>query len=99
MTVAWLRLVRAESPEEQARAQKVIAGAIIGGAVMVLAKPMSAWLFGIDPSNPSGDLPVELVDMVDKLLSLLMYIGAVVLIVGLVWGGIQLARRARRRVA
>ncbi|MEM2922470.1 MAG: hypothetical protein QXF26_09175, partial [Candidatus Bathyarchaeia archaeon] len=34
-------LVRAEGPEEQARAQRVLAGVVLGGAVMALAKPIA----------------------------------------------------------
>jgi len=88
-----IKLVRAESPEEQARAQRVIAGCIIAGVLMAIAKPMAEWSTGIDFDNPSGDLPPELIDAANRLLNLLMYIGAVVVIGGLVYGGIQLSRR------
>ncbi len=88
-----IRLVRAESPEEQARAQRVIAGCIIAGVLMAIAKPMAEWATGVDFDNPSGDLPPELTDAVNKLLNLLMYIGVVVVIGGLIYGGIQLSRK------
>ena len=84
-------LVRAESPEEQAAAQKVIAGAIIGGAIMALAKPIAIWITGKDYA--SMGLPNELVNMLDTLLTLLQAIGVVALIAGLIYGGIQLRRR------
>jgi len=99
-------LVRAESPEEQARAQRVLAGVVLGGAMMALAKPIAYWVTGItyDPStgtwyiggNPA-DLPAELVAMVDRLLTLLMVIGVVVAIAGGIYAGIQLARAEERR--
>jgi len=109
-------IMRAEAPEERARAQRVLAGCIIGGACLVLARPVASWVTGIsigtDPTtgdkiffkdkNGNGrydagtdeklDLPSDLADMADKLLLLLMVIGAVVLVVGIMWGGIQIGR-------
>ena len=99
-------LVRAEGPEEQARAQRVLAGVVLGGAMMALAKPIAYWITGItyDPSTGTwyiggkpADLPVELVAMVDRLLTLLMVIGVVVAIAGGIYAGIQLARAEERR--
>ena len=99
-------LVRAEGPEEQARAQRVLAGVVLGGAMMALAKPIAYWITGItyDPStgawyigNKPADLPAELVAMVDRLLTLLMVIGVVVAIAGGIYAGIQLARAEERR--
>ena len=85
-----LRLVRAEGPEEQARAQKVLAGCIIAGVLMALAKPLAYWATGWNASMQQ-DLPTELVTAVNNLLELLMYIGVVVVIAGIIYGGIQLA--------
>ncbi len=91
-----VQLVRAESAEEQARAQKVIAGGVLGGAVMFLAKPVAFWLTGIDPTAPGSNLPAALITMVNNLLTLLQYLGGVVVVGGLIYGGIQLARRSRK---
>jgi len=85
-----LQLVRAEGPEEQAKAQKVLAGCIIAGVLMAIAKPLAYWATGWDPNN-NGNLPPELINAVDNLLNLLMYIGVVVVIAGIIYGGIQLA--------
>jgi len=85
-----LRLVRAEGPEEQARAQKVLAGCIIAGVLMALAKPLAFWATGWNTSMQQ-DLPPELITAVNNLLELLMYIGVVVVIAGIIYGGIQLA--------
>jgi len=99
-----VRLVRAESPEEQARAQTVLAGVVIGGAIMVLAKPIAYWVTGIYYDSATGqwmiggrpaDLPPELITMIDRLLTLLMVIGVVVAIAGGIYAGIQLARKRR----
>ncbi|MBI4258298.1 MAG: hypothetical protein HY619_05020, partial [Thaumarchaeota archaeon] len=91
------QLVRAESAEDQARAQKVIAGGVFGGAVMFLAKPLAFWLTGIDPSAPTTTLPKELITMVNNLLTLLQDLGGVVVVGGLIYGGIQLAKRRARQ--
>jgi hypothetical protein len=41
-----LPLVRAEGPEEQARAQKVLVGCIVAGVLMAVAKPVAYWVTG-----------------------------------------------------
>lgn len=101
-----VRLVRAESPEEQARAQRVLAGCIIAGAIMAIAKPVAYWATGIRYDEATGtwyvgnkpaDLPPELISMMDRLLMLLQVIGVIVVIAGLIYGGIQLARVEKRR--
>lgn len=78
-------MIRAESPEEQASAQKVLAGAIIGGAIIVIAPSLATWL-GLDYST----LPQDVKSMVDKLVTFLRGVGAFVLIAGVIYGGIQL---------
>jgi len=83
-------LVRAESPEEQARAQKVLAGAIIGGAIMVVAPSIASYL-GLSYSS----VPDEVRDMFDRLITLLRAVGAFVLIAGVIYGGIQLLVRKK----
>ncbi len=85
-----LRLVRAEGPEEQARAQKVLAGCIIAGVLMAIARPLAFWVTGWNTTMQQG-LPQELVNAVNNLLQLLMYLGVVVVIAGIIYGGIQLA--------
>lgn len=87
-----LPLVRAEGPEEQARAQKVLVGCIIAGVLMAVAKPVAYWVTGWDVASMQKGLPTELVTAVDNLLQLLMYIGVIVVIAGLIYGGIQLSR-------
>lgn len=93
-----LRLVRAEGPEEQVRAQKVLAGCIIAGVLMALAKPLAYWATGWNTSMQQ-DLPTELVTAVNNLLELLMYIGVVVVIAGIIYGGIQLSHTKQQHAA
>ena len=87
-----LPLVRSEGPEEQARAQKVLVGCVIAGVLMAVAKPVAFWVTGWNVATMQAGLPVELISAVDNLLQLLMYIGVVVVIAGLIYGGIQLNR-------
>ncbi|MDR0373488.1 MAG: hypothetical protein LBI79_08040 [Nitrososphaerota archaeon] len=86
----FLPLVRSEGPEEQARAQKVLVGCIIAGVLMAVAKPIAFWVTGWNTTMQQG-LPTELIRAVDNLLQLLMYIGVVVVIAGIIYGGIQLS--------
>ena len=86
-----LPLVRSEGPEEQARAQKVLVGCVIAGVLMAVAKPVAFWVTGWNVATMQAGLPVELISAVDNLLQLLMYIGVVVVIAGLIYGGIQLS--------
>jgi len=100
VSVYAVKLVRAESPEERARAMRILSGFIIGGAMMALAKPVAFWLTGVRYENEvwyvgdqPADLPQALIDMIDRLLTLLQVIGVVVAIAAAIYGGIQLARR------
>ena len=102
VSVFAIGLVKAESPEERARAMRILSGFIIGGAMMALAKPIAFWLTGITYQDGTwyvggepADLPQELVSMIDRLLTLLQVIGVVVAIAAAIYGGIQLARRRR----
>jgi len=88
-------LVRAESPEEQAKAQKVLAGCIIGGLIMLLATNIAAFL-GLDYTKIFAGTDVNnkaIRDNFAKLETLLRGIGAFVLVVGIIYGGIQLIRK------
>lgn len=91
-----IRLVRAEGPEEQARAEKVLVGCVIGGFLMAIAKPLAYWLTGWN-GTMNQDLPTELVTGVNNILELLMYIGVVVLIAGIIYGGIQLSHTKKNK--
>ncbi|MCW4008802.1 MAG: hypothetical protein NWF09_08980 [Candidatus Bathyarchaeota archaeon] len=48
---AVLKMIRAESPEEQTRAQRVLVGAIIAGILMGIAKPIAFWASGNNWGN------------------------------------------------
>ena len=89
---AGVALIRAESPEEQATAQKVLAGAIIGGAIIVVAPSIADWL-GLGTFK--SQLPADVRSMIDKLILFLRGIGAFVLIAGVIYGGIQLLVKRR----
>ena len=87
---AGVALIRAESPEEQATAQKVLAGAIIGGAIIVVSPSIATWV-GLSYSS----LPTDVVSMINKLILFIRGIGAFVLIAGVIYGGIQLIVKRR----
>lgn len=90
-----LPLVRSEGPEEQARAQKVLVGCIVAGVLMAVAKPVAFWVTGWNVTTMQAGLPTELISAVDNLLQLLMYLGVVVVIAGLIYGGIQLSHTTK----
>ena len=48
MIYAGIQLATADTPEEQARAKKRIAAILLAGAIMALAKPLIAWLTGLN---------------------------------------------------
>ena len=91
------RLIRASGPEDQKNAQRALEGTIIGGAIMFLAKPIAYWLTGTTLSSASSSLPTELVTIVNNLLSLLQYLGLVVLIAGFIYGGIKWSRKKEQK--
>ena len=102
----FTRLVRAESDQETARAQKMIGGCVIGGVLTALARNITQWITGYwydaaagvwkDANGNVVDMPEGMASMMDKLLTLLTIIGVCVIIGGIIWGAIQLARRRRR---
>jgi hypothetical protein len=92
-----LPLVRAEGPEEQSRAQKVLAGCVIAGVLMAVAKPVAFWVTGWNVATMQAGLPTELISAVDNLLQLLMYVGVIVVIAGLIYGGIQLSHTTQNK--
>jgi len=59
---------------------------------MAVAKPVAFWVTGWNVTTMQAGLPTELISAVDNLLQLLMYVGVVVVIAGLIYGGIQLSR-------
>jgi len=87
---ASVKLVRAESPEEQARAQRVIVGCVVGGVLMAVAQPLAEWVMGKSITDLASGLPADLTNAVNNLLALIRYIGIAILIGGLIYGGIQL---------
>jgi hypothetical protein len=86
-------LMRARREEDTAIGYQGVAACIIAGVILAIAKPLAKWITGIDPDNPGGDMPVEVGQMFGKLLTLITYIGVVLMVLGLVWAGINLARR------
>jgi len=78
--------------EEVAVGYNMIATCLIAGTIMAVAKPLANWITGGLLDNP----PVpELGIMVGRVFDLIMYLGVVVLVIGLIMAGINLARRPK----
>lgn len=85
-------LMRRSREEEVAVGYNMIATCLIAGVIMAIARPLANWLTGGALDNP----PVpELGDMVNKIFDLVRYLGIVVLVIGLMMAGINLARRPK----
>jgi hypothetical protein len=63
---------------------------------MAVAKPVAYWVTGWNITTMQAGLPTELISAVDNLLQLLMYLGVVVVIAGLIYGGIQLSHTTNK---
>ncbi len=89
-----LALMRRSREEEVAVGYNMIATCLMAGAIMAVAKPIANWLTGNMLDNP----PVpELGTMVNRIFDLVMYLGVVILVVGLIMAGINLVRRPKIR--
>jgi hypothetical protein len=91
--VTGIALMRARREEEVSVGYAGVAACIMAGVIMAVAKPLATWITGIDVDNPGGGMPPELASMVSKLLTLVTYLGVVLMVLGLIWAGINLARR------
>lgn len=93
--VDFIVLIRARREEEISVSYAGVAGCLIAGIIMAAAKPLTVWLTGIDPDNPTG-IPLEVVGMFSKLLTLIMYLGVVMVVIGLIWAGLNLSMRLKK---
>lgn len=93
--VDFIVLIRARREEEISVSYAGVAGCLIAGIIMAVAKPLTVWLTGIDPDNPTG-IPPEVASMFSKLLTLIMYLGVVMVVIGLIWAGLNLSRRWKK---
>lgn len=86
-------LMRARREEEVSVGYAGVASCIMAGIIMAVAKPLATWITGVNVDNPGGNMPPDLASMVSKLLTLVQYLGVVLMVLGLIWAGINLARR------
>lgn len=93
LLIKMIALIRARREEDISVSYSGVAGCLIAGIIMAIAKPLVAWLTGVDPDNPGGGLPAEVSSMFSKLLSLIMYLGVVLVVIGLIWAGMNMLRR------
>lgn len=93
-------LIKARREEEISVSYAGVAGCLIAGIIMALAKPLVKFITGIDVENPSiSGLPSEVTEMMNRLLSLVMYLGVVLVVIGLIWAGMNLRRRLKDRLS
>lgn len=76
--------------EEKARWVRIVVAAVLAGSIIMLSQDMTQWLLGIDISNPEGGLPQSLIDVVGKIFLVARYLGAAVVVIGVVAGVIKL---------
>ncbi len=76
--------------EEKARWVRIVVAAVIAGAIIMLAQDMTQWLLGIDINNPGANLPQALINVVQKIFAVARYLGAAVVVIGVVAGVIKL---------
>ena len=88
-----IALMRARREEEVSVGYAGVASCIMAGIIMAVAKPLATWITGVNVDNPGGNMPPDLAAMVSKLLTLIQYLGVVLMVLGLIWAGINLARR------
>jgi len=89
-----IALMRARREEEVSVGYAGVASCIMAGIIMAVAKPLATWITGVDVDNPGSNMPSALASMVSKLLTLITYLGVVLMVLGLIWAGINLARRS-----
>lgn len=85
-----------ESAKE--KGMTIIKGSVVFGAILLLAVPLVAWLTGVNVLQPENiDLPTGLAAIVSRLLGLALYLGAAILVFGLIYGGYQYKAEHPRR--
>jgi len=93
-------LIRARREEDISVSYAGVAGCLIAGIIMAIAKDLVKFITGIDVENPGiTDLPPEVAQMMNRLLSLVRYLGVVLVVIGLIWAGMNLRRRLKDRLS
>jgi hypothetical protein len=87
-----IALMRARREEEVSVGYAGVASCIMAGIIMAIAKPLATWITGIDVDNPPAGME-QIAPMISKLLTLITYLGVVLMVLGIIWAGINLARR------
>jgi len=91
-------LIRARREEDISVSYAGVAGCLIAGIIMALAKPLVSFITGIDVDNPDiSGLPSQVTEMMGRLLSLIRYLGVVLVVIGLIWAGMNLRRRLKNQ--
>ena len=86
-----LALMRRSRDEEVAVGVNMVATCLIAGVIMAVARPLADWITGGKLTSPNA--PPELVDMINRVFDLVMYIGVAMLVLGLIMAGINMTRQ------
>jgi hypothetical protein len=85
-------MIKARKEEDISVSYTGMVGCLIAGIIMAVAKPLVAWLTGFDPDNPPEGL-AEVGAMMSRLITLVTYLGVVLVVIGLIWAGLNMLRR------
>ncbi len=76
--------------EERVRWLRIVITALIAGLIVFAAPEITAWITGIDITNPKDSIPTALVDRVSMIFMLTRYFGGAIITIGVIAGVIKL---------
>lgn len=109
LSLAWfvllsssaIQMVRARSPDEHEQAERTLTASLMAGVIIAVAPSVAEWVTGY--SYDGGQycaegtcLPEDVSETVHKIVQGLRALGGAVMIIGLVWGGIQMRKRRKK---
>lgn len=105
---SFIQMMRAQTDQERQSAERTLTAALIAGVIIAVAPSVAQWITGYDydddtgmycPKGAStkaeGCLPPDVSGTLYKVVHGVMALGGVIIVLGLVWGGIQMGRRKR----
>jgi len=78
------------------KGMRILVGCIVLGILIATAPAIISWITGIDVSSPSTSpyLPTQLGEMLEKVFNAVKYGGALLAVIGLIYGGYQYSKRS-----
>jgi hypothetical protein len=95
-----VQMVRARSPDEHEQAERTLTASLLAGVIIAVAPSVAEWVTGYSYSDgqycaDGTCLPKDVSETVHKIVQGLRALGGAIMILGLVWGGIQMRRRRK----